>query len=119
MAIVAWVTVVTGTYIVYPWYREPPPPGTTDLVNYPRAFLLADPDKDLWHQFGMEWKEHIAWTAPMLATAVAFIVTWYDRRLAHDDRLRYATIALFVLAFSAAAVAGILGAFINKAAPIR
>ena len=119
MALIAWVTVITGTYIVYPWYRERPPEGTEDLTAYPRAFLLANPGKDLWHQLGMEWKEHIAWIAPMLATAVAFIVTWYGRRLAHDTRLRYATIILFVLAFAAAGVAGVLGAFINKAAPIR
>lgn len=25
MAIVAWVTVVTGTYVIYPWYRATPP----------------------------------------------------------------------------------------------
>lgn len=118
MAIIAWVTVITGTYIVYPWYREPAPEGA-DLKEYPRAFLLSDPDTDLWHKFGMEWKEHIAWAAPILATAVAFIVTWYGRRLAHDTRLRYATMGLFVLAFAAAAVAGLFGAFINKAAPIR
>src|SRR3990170_924613 len=97
MAIIAWVTVVTGTYVVYPWYRERPPEGTEDLTRYPRAFLLADPDKDLWHKFGMEWKEHIAWIAPMLATAVAVIVTMYGQRLAHDNRLRYATIVVFVL----------------------
>ena len=119
MSLMAWITVVTGTYIVYPWYRDPAPEGADDLTAYPRAFLLADPDKDLWHKFGMEWKEHIAWIAPMLATAVAFIVTWYGRRLAHDTRLRYATIVLFVLAFAAAGVAGLFGAFINKAAPIR
>jgi len=119
MALVAWVTVVTGTYAVYPWYRAQPPEGTEDLSTYPRSLLLSDPDTDLWHKFGMEWKEHIAWSAPILATAVAFIVTWYGRRLAHDDRVRYATIALFVLAFAAAAVAGIFGAFITKAAPLQ
>lgn len=119
MAIIAWVTVVTGTYVVYPWYREAPPEGTEDLSVYPREFLLSDPNTDLWHKFGMEWKEHIAWAAPILATAVAFIVTWYGRRLAHDDRLRYATIGLFVLAFAAAGVAGVFGAFITKAAPLR
>ena len=27
MAIVAWLTVITGTYIVYPWYRAKLPPG--------------------------------------------------------------------------------------------
>ena len=31
MAIVAWLTVITGTWIVYPWYRARPPEGTTDL----------------------------------------------------------------------------------------
>ena len=119
MAIVAWITVVTGTYIVYPWYRAAPPEGTDELTDYPRSFLLSDPNTDLWHKFGMEWKEHIAWAAPILATAVAFIVTWYGRKLAHDSRLRYATIALFVLAFSAAAIAGLFGAFITKAAPLQ
>ena len=119
MAIMAWVTVVSGTYVVYPWYRAAPPEGTEDLTNYPRSLLLSDPGTDAWHTFGMEWKEHVAWAAPILATAVAFIVTWYGRRLAHDDRLRYATIVLFVLAFLSAAVAGIFGAFITKAAPLQ
>ena len=100
------------------WYRDPAPEGA-DLTEYPRAYLLADANKDLWHKFGMEWKEHIAWTAPMLATAVAVIVTLYGRRLAHDSKLRYTTMAIYVLAFAAAAVAGVFGAFINKAAPIR
>jgi len=119
MAIMAWVTVVSGTYVVYPWYRAAPPEATEDLTNYPRSLLLSDPGTDAWHTFGMEWKEHVAWAAPILATAVAFIVTWYGRRLAHDDRLRYATIVLFVLAFLSAAVAGIFGAFITKAAPLQ
>ena len=119
MAIIAWVTVITGTYVVYPWYRATPPKGTTDLTHYPRAFLLADADKDLWHKFGMEWKEHVAWAAPILATAVAFVVTYYGGRLARDNKLRWLVMVMFVAAFAAAAVAGVFGAFINKAAPIR
>ena len=71
MAIVAWLTVITGTWIVYPWYRARPPEGTTDLEPYPRYFLLADENLAEWHHFGMEWKEHIAWIAPYLATVVA------------------------------------------------
>ena len=67
----------------------------------------------------MEWKEHVAWAAPILATAVTFIVIYYGRRLEYNKLLRYTTIALFVGAFAAAAVAGVMGAFINKAAPIR
>lgn len=119
MAVVAWVTVITGTWIVYPWYRAKPPQGVTDLTAYPRSYLLATPGKEEWHKFGMEWKEHVAWIAPILATAVAFIVLYYGKQLIVDKKLRYASIALFVLSFAAAGVAGGLGAFITKAAPIR
>jgi len=118
MAVVAWVTVITGTWIVYPWYRAKPPAGTTDLTDFPKSLLLATPGKEEWHKFGMEWKEHIAWISPILATAVAFIVLYYGNQLIADKKLRYASIVLFVLAFAAAAVAGGLGAFITKAAPI-
>ena len=112
MAIVAWATVVTGTYTVYPWYRDA-------AATSAKSQLLADPDTALWHTFGMEWKEHIAWIAPLLATSVAFLVTWYGPRLARENRMRKRALALFVGAFAAAGVAGLFGAFINKAAPIR
>jgi len=112
MALIAWVTVVTGTYVVYPWYREPVP-------DSPRSLLLADPDKAEWHRFGMEWKEHVAWLSPMLATAVAFIVLYYGNQLIVDRRLRWTATALFVLAFAAAGIPGLLGAFITKAAPLQ
>lgn len=118
MAVMAWLTVLTGNYIVYPWYRAQPPAGA-DLTDYPRAYLLSEPGLKAWHTFGMEWKEHAAWIAPILATAVAFIAMYYGPRLVGDRRLRNITMALFVLAFLGAAVAGIFGAFINKAAPIR
>jgi hypothetical protein len=110
--------VITGTWIVYPWYRAKPPEGTEDLTDYPRSFLLSDPDTDQWHKFGMEWKEHVAWVSPILATAVAFIVLYYGKQLIVDKNLRYASIVLWMLAFAAAAVAGLLGAFITKSAPI-
>jgi hypothetical protein len=112
MALVAWATVVTGTYIVYPWYRD-------QAVTSARSRLLADPDTAQWHTFGMEWKEHVAWIAPLLATAAAFLVTWYGPRLARNNRMRMLALTLFVGAFVTAGVAGIFGAFINKAAPIR
>lgn len=96
----------------YPWYREA-------AATSARSQLLANPDTAAWHTFGMEWKEHVAWIAPMLATAVAFMVTYYGRRLVLEDRMRRLAMALFTSAFLAAAVAGVFGAFINKAAPIR
>jgi len=39
--------------------------------------------------------------------------------LATNNRLRRVTMAVFVLAFAFAAVAGALGALITKAAPVR
>ncbi|MBI4728698.1 MAG: hypothetical protein HY775_04255 [Acidobacteria bacterium] len=112
MTVVAWGTVITGTYIVYPWYRDKAPTS-------PRSLLLANPDTALWHGFGMEWKEHVAWISPMLATAVAVIVGRYGSRLVREQRMRKLALALFCGAFIAAAVAGLFGAFLNKAAPIR
>ena len=118
MAISVWCTAISGTVMVYPTYRASPPEGTEELDNYPRSFLLADPSLEKWHKIGMEWKEHVAWLAPLLATAVAFIVTRYRHQLASDTQIRKATIWLFTFAFASAGIAGLLGALINKAAPI-
>jgi hypothetical protein len=118
MAAIAWLTVITGTWIVYPWYRAPLPPGA-DLNMFPRSLLLSKPATAGWHNFGMEWKEHVAWLAPILATMVAYMVTRYGTRLAKDDRVRKAVIVFFTIAFCTAAAAGLFGAFINKAAPVR
>jgi hypothetical protein len=111
MAVAAWGTVLTGTWIVYPWYREAIPQS-------PRSLLLADPNLADWHHFGMEWKEHVAWISPILATVVAFIVVYYGTSLIRHDRVRRTALVLFVLAFGLAAVAGLFGALITKAAPL-
>jgi hypothetical protein len=111
MAVVAWVTVITGTWIVYPWYRE-------DVPTSPRSELLANPDTKEWHEFAFEWKEHIAWIAPLLATVVAFIVLYYRTDLIKSQTARRIAMVLFILAFSIAVIAGILGALVTKKAPI-
>jgi hypothetical protein len=111
MAAAAWGTVITGTWIVYPWYRDP-------AKSSPKSQLLADPNTADWHTFGMEWKEHIAWLSPILATAVAFIVLYYGAALIRHERVRRTVLTLFVLSFLFAAVAGAFGAFITKAAPV-
>jgi hypothetical protein len=112
MAVVAWLTVITGTWIVYPWYRE-------DVPDSARSQLLADESTKDWHEFGMEWKEHVAWISPILATVVAFIVVYYGTNLIRHDRVRRTAITLFVLAFLFAAIAGAFGAFITKVAPVK
>lgn len=111
MMVTCWLTVLSGTYIVYVWYREKIPESA-------RSRLLADPTKSGWHTFGMEWKEHIAWLAPILTTVVAFLISWYGEKLLERQDLRRCAFWLLSIAFACAAVAGLLGAFINKAAPI-
>ena len=119
MALVAWATVASGTFIVYPWYRAKPPEGTIDLTTFPRYLLLANPSTAEWHNFGMEWKEHVGWLAPIAATVVAFAVTYYGPALAKKVGERRALMIFFVVAFATAAIAGVFGAFINKVAPVR
>jgi hypothetical protein len=117
-AVILWCTVITGTYIVYPWYRAKPPEGA-DLTQFPRSYLLASPDRAGWHNFGMEWKEHVAWLAPILVTAVAYVISRYGVKLVEEEKIRKAVILVFSIAFIAAIAAVVFGAFLNKAAPIK
>ena len=119
LAISVWAAVFTGTYIVYPWYRAAAPQGTTDLSTFPKLLLLANPDTAAWHTFGMEWKEHVAFLAPIAATVVAFAVSYYGPALAKKIGERRAVMVFFIFAFATAAAAGLFGAFITKAAPVR
>ena len=112
MAAAAWLTVLTGSYIVYPWYRE-------ETATSAKSLLLANPKTEDWHKFAMEWKEHVAWISPMLATAVAFIVVYYGVNLIRHDRVRKTAMLLLVMAFVIAGIAGALGAFITKVAPVK
>jgi hypothetical protein len=132
MALAAWATVITGTWIVYPWYRaklarvgEELYAGCAGLVEpgvncSPRDFLLSNVSgtTEAWHTFGMEWKEHVAWAAPILATAAAFLISYYGPRLIARPWLRSAVIVMFVAGFAAAVIGGVLGAFLKNIAPI-
>jgi hypothetical protein len=46
-------------------------------------------------------------------------VLYYGNQLIVDRRLRWTAMAVFLLAFAAAAIPGLLGAFITKAAPLQ
>jgi len=119
MALLAWLTVLAGAYLVYPWYRAHPPAGTVDLGGYPQRLLMASPTTTGWHDIGMEWKEHIAWFAPISLTALAYIAWRYGRSLGRIEGLRNAVFGLALLAFAATGVAGFFGAMLNKYAPVR
>jgi hypothetical protein len=117
MASLAWIAVISGTWLVYPGYRAVPPANTTNLDAYPKSWLLAEPSMAWWHEFGMEWKEHVAWLAAFLATAVAAAVLLRSDLIRTDRRVRRWLSGFFAAAFFASVVASALGAAINKVSP--
>lgn len=119
MTVLAWLTVLTGAYMIYPWYRAVAPPGTADLSAYPQLLLKSNPSTIGWHSLGMEWKEHVAWLAPIAITAVTAIYLHYGQQLRRHTALRRAILTFVGVAFFAAAVAGFFGAMINKYAPVQ
>jgi uncharacterized membrane protein len=119
MAVLAWLAVFSGAYIVYPWYRAVPPAGITDLAEYPRRLLLSSGKTSEWHNVGMEWKEHVSWLAPIAITMVAYVTLKYRHAITHPRRIRTSVLGFAVAAFVATAIAGAFGAFLNKYAPVR
>ena len=119
MAVLAWATVLTGAYVVYPWYRATPPPGTVDLSMFPQRLLMSSPSTIGWHSLGMEWKEHVAWFAPISITMVAFVFTKYGRDLRNHRQLRSAVLCFAFASFIAAGIAGFFGSMVNKHAPVN
>jgi MFS family permease len=119
MVVLAWFTVLSGAYIVYPWYRAVPAAGVTDLADYPRRLLLSSGKTSEWHNIGMEWKEHVAWLAPIAMTMVAYVTWKYGRAITRPRHMRTAVLGFAVAAFVATGVAGAFGAFLNKYAPVR
>jgi uncharacterized membrane protein len=119
MVVIAWLAVVSGAYIVYPWYRAVPPAGSVDLAGFPRSLLLSSPHTSAWHNLGMEWKEHVAWIAPIAMTMIAYVYWRYGRGINKHRDMRRAVLVFTTAAFIATAVAGAFGAFLNKYAPVR
>ena len=118
-AVMLWLTVIVGTYIIFPPYRAAPPPGTTDLGQFPRALVLANPDTAWLHAFAMEVKEHMPWIASMLTTAVAFIAARYPAAAMNDGSLRRIALTLLAISFGIVAFVSLLGVFVNKVAPLN
>jgi len=118
-AILLWITVLVGTYVVFPPYRAAPPEGATDLGAYPRSMLLADAETAWLHSFGMEIKEHVPWIAAMLATAVAFVAVRYGSHLARDPSVRRAVLGWLAISLALVSAVALLGVFVNKVAPVQ
>jgi hypothetical protein len=112
MAALAWATVLTGTWVVLPWYRE-------DSPESPQSQLLSDPDTRLWHEFADVWKTHVAHLAPIFATAAAALVLYYGPALARDRTARTVVLVLFLAAFAVTSLAALVGSLVTRVAPIR
>jgi hypothetical protein len=112
MAVMAWAIVLLGTWVLLPWYRE-------DTPESPRSILLSDPDTRQWHDFADVWKTHVAYMAPILATAAAALVVYYGRSLARDRTARNLVLTLMLGAFAVASLAALIGSLVTRAAPIR
>jgi hypothetical protein len=117
-AALLWLTVLVGTYLVFPPYRIPPPAGATDLSQFPRALVLAAPGTAWLHAFAMESKEHMPWIASMLTTAVAFVAVRYRSRVLQTPSLRTLSITLLAVSFALVAFVSVMGMFVNKVAPL-
>ena len=109
---------LSGTYIVYPWYRAIPAAGA-DLHSYPKALLLSHSNTAALHTIGMEWKEHIAFLAPIAFTMLAYVLGRYGTQIIRFPQLRRLLLAFSAAALLATGVAGAAGAFLNKAAPVE
>jgi hypothetical protein len=117
-AVMLWLTVIIGTYIIFPPYRVTPPPGTTDLIQFPRALILSNPSTAWLHAFAMETKEHMPWIASMLTTAVAFIAVRYRRTALSNPAMRRMAFTLLGVSFAVVTFVSLLGVFVNKVAPL-
>jgi hypothetical protein len=119
MAVLAWLAVLSGAYIVYPWYRAAAPAGIASLAGYPQRLLQSSPATAGWHSIGMEWKEHVAWLAPISITMAAGVFSTYGRRgLSGHPQLRKAVLSFVLVSFLSAGIAGFFGAMLNKRAPV-
>jgi hypothetical protein len=116
---VLWLAVLAGTYIVFPPYRATPPAGLTDLAQFPRSLIQANPDTAWLHSFAMESKEHVPWIASMLATAVAFVTVRYPSKVLDDDALRSMAGILLGICFALVSFVSLMGVFVNKVAPLQ
>ena len=112
MALMAWVIVALGTWVLLPWYRENTP-------DSPRSRLLSDPGTRQWHEFADVWKTHVAYMSPILATAAAALVVYYGSSLARERTLRNLVLAVFGAAFAVSSLAALIGSLVARAAPIR
>ena len=93
-------------------------PDGADIHMYPRTLLLSHASTASLHSLGMEWKEHVALLAPLAFTAAIFLLMRCRRALREHPPLRLGVLVFAATALFATGIAGLTGAFLNKAAPV-
>ena len=118
-AVLGWLAVLLGAYIVYPWYRAIPPAGVANLAGYPQRLLLANPGTSGWHRDGMEWKEHVGWFAPIAITMLAYVMVKQQQVMKKYPQIRTALLVFAMVALVSGGIAGFFGAIIDNHAPVK
>ncbi len=118
-AIALWLTVIVGTYVMFPPYRATPPAGAVDLTPFPRSLLQANAETAWLHALAMETKEHVPWIASMLATSVAFVCGRYRSAVLTDPALRSITTLAVAICFVLVSFVSLMGVWVNKVAPVH
>jgi hypothetical protein len=67
----------------------------------------------------MEWKEHVAWLAPISITMAFAVFVKYGRSIQTQPQLRNAVLCFVLVSFLAAGIAGFFGGMIDKKAPVE
>ena len=80
---------------------------------------MSSPSTIAWHSIGMEWKEHVAWLAPISITMARAVFVKYGRGIKDHPQLRNAVLGFVLVSFLAAGIAGFFGAMLNKNAPVE
>jgi len=80
---------------------------------------MSSPASSAWHSIGMEWKEHVAWIAPICITMAAVVAFQYGRDLRNHPQLRAAVLSFVWISLLSAGIAGFFGAMLNKNAPVE
>jgi hypothetical protein len=119
LAVSVWVAVFGGAYIVFPWYRAYLSEHTYDLTNFPLFLTGADPKIAAWHRLSMDWITHVAALAPIAATVVAYVASYYGSMLGRKADERHNVMIFFFLTFITTMAAGLLATSINWAAAIH
>ena len=110
-AVMAWIAVASGTWGLYPWFRDEPGGAA--------AALLARPSLAFWARWVVLSKAWVAWGSVGFATLAALAGYRWRTRLSAEGVLRRRLVALLAVALISASYAGAVGMLLAKLAPVR